>query len=159
MTTQTTGHHRSGSGNWSKTAILAWCSLCACVACAETPRPTVTSPSPEGIRVSGADLGLLNDGGGCALVTKAGTEALGIPWPCNFHRQEDGTIRSVSSDGSSIVLVESSRPDPDYSGDCITRIRAVRIENGAVEISTGTSSVATCPPFDWEQKMFLGLFE
>jgi hypothetical protein len=38
-------------------------------------------------------------------------------------------------------------------------LQAIKIVNGKVQASKLTSKLASCPPFQWDEKNFIGLFE
>jgi hypothetical protein len=86
--------------------------------------------------------------------------SVGISSPCAFNRDQDGMIRLVGTARGRVALVESSLPDPDRAGSCITHVRGVLVAaDGAVSLSPHISMVAACLPFRWDEKMFIGLFE
>lgn len=108
----------------------------------------------------------LEDRSGLCGVRSAGTAAsatlqvLGIPWPCHFHVDSAGTVRTVRSKGQVYVLVESSKPAAEpASNDCETFLQAIRVQGNAVEISPHHDRVASCPPFQWDTFLFRALFE
>lgn len=84
--------------------------------------------------------------------------AVGIPAPCRIHKDLSGKVRYRMQDGRSIALIESSSPDPSRGNSCLTQIRGVRFDHASVTLSGGVSKVASCPPFQWDDKMFTGLF-
>ena len=78
--------------------------------------------------------------------------------PCSFHRSPDGKVRIMPTPKGDVMLIESSRPHPDLPKDCQTRIQGVRINREHVKISSSISKVTMCPPFQWDDVMFLGIF-
>lgn len=100
---------------------------------------------------------------GCELIyaspSKQGHFELQLSPPCHFHRHHDGKLRVMSFDKMEVMLVESSRPDSNYPKDCYTQIQAVRVMDQQVNISQHVAEVATCPPFQWDEQMFSGLFD
>ena len=94
----------------------------------------------------------------CELVYHApftqGRFALKLSPPCDFHRDYAGNIRVMKYGEAQILLVESSLPDPKHPEDCDTQIQGVKIIDRRVMVSPEVSFVATCPPFQWDEKMF-----
>ncbi len=85
--------------------------------------------------------------------------AAGISGPCALHKTLKGEIRYYKDAGRNIVLIESSQPDPSRGiKSCITNIRAFAYDEQSFVLSAHTSRVASCPPFQWDQKMFTALF-
>lgn len=115
-------------------------------------------------QVAGVQLKLSEQAGLCQLRALGGSEpqemTLKIPWPCSFHRTDQGDVRVVVRAPYATLLVESSQPerDPQRAGDCDTYVQALRIRQSAVEASTVADRVASCPPFHWDEKMFTALF-
>jgi hypothetical protein len=100
---------------------------------------------------------------GCVVVWSGGgaeqSLQIGIPGPCDLHKTLGGDVRVHKDKNRSIVLIEHSVPDPTRGGKtCITEIRALAIEAGQATVSRSTSRVASCPPFQWDQVVFTGLF-
>lgn len=84
---------------------------------------------------------------------------LEIPAPCSLNSLS-GAVRFLDTPRGSIALVENSVPNPDIPGSCQTKVRGILIEkNGEVSLSPHIATVANCLPADWDEKMFLGLFE
>lgn len=83
--------------------------------------------------------------------------AVGIPFPCAFHREPGGAVRYHLMGSRRLALIEHSTPDPARGG-CLTTIRGVAFDGEAVALSPGLEKVAACPPFRWDEKMFIGLF-
>ena len=81
-----------------------------------------------------------------------------IPAPCALHKDLEGSIRFFDKGGRRIALIESSAPDPARGDSCITHVRGVIFDENGAELSEGISKLAACPPFQWDQKMFTGLF-
>jgi hypothetical protein len=88
-----------------------------------------------------------------------GSIELQLSTPCDFHRTVDGKPRVMSLGQMDIILIESSRPNPEWPSDCKTRIQGVRMIGQRVSVSQSVARVAACPPFQWDEKMFIGLFE
>jgi hypothetical protein len=114
-------------------------------------------------RIKAFELLLSLSSKGCKLTyTAASTEGsieLQLPPPCDFHRSRDGKVRVISLRETDIILVESSRPNSKYPGDCETRIQGIKLTAQQVFVSRGVSRVAACPPFQWDEKMFTGFFD
>lgn len=110
----------------------------------------------------GVTLELRDNGGRCQLTSMSQHQrsvfALSIPWPCDFHRGTDSKVRIYMHRGAAIALIESSRPHPSLPKDCETELQAMKVRKGVVSVSKHTDKVASCPPFQWDQKMFTGLF-
>jgi hypothetical protein len=84
--------------------------------------------------------------------------SLDILWPCEFHVGLDGQLRTKSRKGK-ILLVQHATSNPELPGDCDTQVQAIRVDSNRVEASKSASRVAACPPFQWDDAMFFGLFE
>ena len=101
--------------------------------------------------------------GGCHLLYSSplskGKLTLRVIPPCDFHRFPDGRVRIMPTKKGDVMLVESSRPHPNRPKDCYTQVQAVRITKEQIKVSSAISEVAMCLPFQWDDVMFLGLFE
>ncbi len=100
---------------------------------------------------------------GCVVVWSGGGAVqslnVGIPGPCDLHRNLSGEVRIHKEENRSIVLIEHSVQDPTRGGKtCITEIRALAFDAAQVTLSRSTSRVANCPPFQWDQMVFTALF-
>jgi hypothetical protein len=84
--------------------------------------------------------------------------ALGIPWPCRFHTDKAGNIRTIQEAGYVYVLVESSSRTTNLSNDCETHLQAIRARGTSIEVSQHKDRVASCPPFQWDAVLFKELF-
>ena len=124
--------------------------------------PSALSASEtEEAMIGGLLLQLSESHGACrlnVLGTNPSSVALDLPAPCAFHRAPSAEIRTVQHADSIVLLIESSIPLPQSAGDCDTKLKAVAIESGNVVVSPHTDQVASCPPFQWDEKVFLGLF-
>ena len=122
--------------------------------------------------IEGKRFSLKNNAGKCQLVFGDKTIDLEIPWQCDFHRSSTKAVRIFPRDfysgkkkypksyrNTQIILIEHSTPNPNSSDDCRTKLQAVKILNGKVIVSKLTSNLASCLPFQWEEKNFTGLFE
>lgn len=135
--------------------LLLCTALCiALPACAQSGTDTATRA-----RIGERQLALKEHDGRCALVEpgQAGLD-LQLKWPCQFHLDREGGLRTRQVGENSVLLVESSEKVPD-SQDCRTEIQAVRTHGNGLEASKAVSRVAACPPFQWDDKVFIGLFE
>ncbi len=105
-------------------------------------------------------LQLTQDGAACSIrnpASSAPAMALDMPWPCQFHLNPKGEIRSIRQGKSLYLMVESSRR---LSGrDCETHLRAVKIDGRNWKISELQDKVASCPPFQWDSVIFSALFK
>jgi len=61
--------------------------------------------------------------------------------------------------GSHVFLIEHSVPNPKSPGDCDTHIQAVLLSAEGARSSRAVERVAMCPPFQWDDVMFVGLFD
>ncbi len=132
------------------------------------PRTGASTPSAtertETFQLGGWSLRLFEQSGGCFIfIVQEGHERaarkLTLLPPCRLHRTVAGAVRVESPHGAPTALIESSRPHPQLAQDCDTRLQGVRMVNGTLNLSTQTSRVASCPPFQWDLKLFSGLFE
>lgn len=89
----------------------------------------------------------------------SGMVRLEMPPPCRFHRGRDGIVRVKKAAGRIHALVESSRPHPELPRDCITLLRGIAVALSDVRVSRHTAKVASCPPAQWDEKVFTGLFD
>jgi hypothetical protein len=115
------------------------------------------------LNVGQTQLRLEDHDGMCHAIaqTKLGSAtqyALDIPWPCGFHTDKAGLIRTIQETGYVYVLVESSRPTASLSKDCETHLRSIRIKETNIEVSRHKDRVASCPPFQWDTILFKELF-
>ncbi len=135
-------------------ALLCTALCIALPACAQSDADSATRA-----RFGERQLALQEHGGRCALV-ESGQDSLDLQlkWPCQFHLDRDGGLRTRQVGENRVLLVESSEKVPD-SQDCRTEIQAVRTLGNGLEPSTAVSRVAACPPFQWDEKVFIGLFE
>ena len=132
------------------------------LSCTVRHEPDVTKPLDRA-EIGGISLTLHPTEDGCrlsySLEAGRGAVDLTLPTESRFHRDANGSVRVVRVGDLQVCLVESSRPDPDNPGDCDTRIQGVIVSNGSVSASQAVSKVASCPPFDWDDKMFRSLAE
>lgn len=86
---------------------------------------------------------------------------LDLPLPCEIHRKPNGSIVTFLNQGEHIILVENSRPHPDLPNDCLTKIQAITLGNGLTppRASEAVATVAACRPYQWDAKMYIGLFK
>lgn len=166
---------------WSATLTVAACgqsqSVSAPAPPAEKQPAATTTAAPEPgddnrFSVGGREFVLENNAGQCRLVVGEQKFDLGIPWQCDFHRAPDRTVRIYPRDfyaekskypkkyrAAQIFLIEHSTAAPDNPKDCRTQIKAVRVNGDKVTVSKTPSKLASCPPFQWEDKNFTGVFE
>ncbi|MGN7744067.1 hypothetical protein ACTJKT_29310 [Pseudomonas sp. 22526] len=125
-------------------------------ACAQNP-----VDNPTQARFLARDLQLEERNGNCRVrVPEQPGIDLSLKWPCQFHRDASGALRTKQVGARQVILVESSEPMPAPSRDCRTEIQAIRGGSGqGLEASSAVSRVAACPPFQWDEKVFIGLFE
>lgn len=120
-----------------------------------------SSQSHANATVAGVEFRLTDNSGKCRFVYEPGgkTVDLQISWPCHVHRAPDGEIRVLKIRGRDYILIENSRPHPELLGDCITELQAIRFSNIGIHPSEYMDKVGSCPPFQWDGKVFTGLFE
>ena len=121
------------------------------------------APEPETFSLMGRKLSVQNQSGNCSLLVEHERRTtsldLGIPYPCQVHRDRAAQVRTHQVKTETRLLFETSKIHPDSPRDCITNIRGVGLRSDQIMVSPHTSRVASCPPFQWDIKMFLGLFE
>jgi len=111
-------------------------------------------------RFQARDLLLEEHDGHCRLLVPEQPDIdLRLKWPCQFHRDASGTLRTRQVGTRQVILVESSQQQPAPSQDCRTEIQAIRNTGQGLEASSAVSRVTACPPFQWDEKVFIGLFE
>lgn len=112
-------------------------------------------------RFAGQPLILEERNGQCLLRSEDDKQQLPLQlkWPCQFNLDTDGTLRTEMLGETPVLLVENSLVLASPSRDCRTEVQAVRkLPDGLLEASPVTNLAAACPPFDWDQKLFFGLF-
>ncbi|MFC5699302.1 hypothetical protein ACFPU0_27685 [Pseudomonas sp. GCM10022186] len=135
-------------------ALLCTALCIALPACAQSGADTATQA-----RFGERQLALQEREGRCALVEPGQANLdLQLKWPCQFHLDQEGGLRTRQVGDNRVLLVESSEKVPD-SQDCRTEIQAIRAHGNGLEASRAVSRVAACPPFQWDEKVFIGLFE
>jgi hypothetical protein len=85
--------------------------------------------------------------------------SLGIPFPCAFHKNRAGDIRTIRSGKYEYALVESAKFVGSGTSECETQLRAIRIAGKQLQISQHKDTVASCPPFQWGRLMYTELFD
>lgn len=126
--------------------------------CSGTLSDTSGTLDQKQAEIAGTSVMLRNASGRCRLETSASSSSLEIPWPCDFHRGPDNTVRTITAGNTVIFLLENSQPHPDLPDDCVTQLQAVKVNDSDMHVSEYTDKVAACPPFQWDKKMFTGLF-
>ncbi|HLM61959.1 MAG TPA: hypothetical protein VK308_14230 [Pyrinomonadaceae bacterium] len=163
--------------------LTAVMTITACGQAKKVTAPQTYEKTPETISsqtntdvvtetVGGKEFSLKNNAGKCQLVFGNKIIDLGIPWQCDFHRSPDKAVRVFPRDfykekkklpknykNTQIILIEYSTSNPNNPNDCRTQLQAMKIANGKVTASKLTSNLTSCPPFQWEEKNFVGLFE
>ncbi|UZZ13293.1 hypothetical protein NDO41_12745 [Ectopseudomonas mendocina] len=135
-------------------ASLAGLMCLSLAACAQSAADSATQAL-----FSEQRLQLQDHAGQCRLIGEDGGLDLLLKWPCQFHRDPQGKLRTQQVGSTQVLLVESSEPDEPPSRDCDTTLQAIRTTEQGLEASTVVSRVAACPPFQWDEKVFIGLFE
>ncbi len=83
---------------------------------------------------------------------------LKLKWPCQFHLDPQNELRIKKLDKYDVFLIEHSEKLATTTKDCRTQVQAVRIFDGKTEASQYVNNVAICLPFQWDEKVFIGLF-
>lgn len=83
---------------------------------------------------------------------------LALPPPCQFHRSPSGQINFRGDARRSVILVESLEALGDKTLGCRIRIARIAITQIGVTTSPNIAKVGSCPPFQWEDKMYSGQF-
>lgn len=108
-------------------------------------------------------LDILAEDGSCrvkwAHAGKSGSLDTGLEAPCSFNRNADGSPRVVNTKSGPVVMVEHSVPSPDLDLSCRTSLRGIVLGPGEPSLSPVTGTAAACLPAQWDEKMFIGLFE
>lgn len=128
-------------------------------ACAESYVIPMQEPVIIQEKVAGYVVRLQEKAKKCQLSVGERQLELQIPWPCDFHRDLKNELRIKSLNGTKIVLIEASSQHPILADSCDTRIQAIKLSKQKVIVSEYVSEVAACPPFQWDEKMFFGLFK
>ena len=143
--------------------LLAVVAVLNNVSCAGTVDPGV-QPKLQ-LKVGQTQLRLEDGGGVCRATASTGEGAaaryiLDVPWPCHFHVDKAGNVRTIQGASHVYVLVESStRVKGASSDECETFLRSIRINGKRVEVSPHRDRVASCPPFQWDALVFKELFD
>lgn len=165
-------------------ALLIACILLTGGACGQIKNPPAvvkdkdspkTIDTPEQITeiVGENKLILQNADGKCDLLFGKQTIELNIPSKCDFHRLPGGNVRVFPRDfyeaknkqtpkeyqDVQIVLIEHSKPLAENPKECRTELQAIKITNGKIIKSIKMDNLAACPPFQWDEINFIGLFE
>ncbi len=119
------------------------------------------TPAPLEYTVPRVVLRLQHGNAGCELLihrppARPRSVATALPWPCAFHTNPQGQVRSHLQAAASYLLIESSAPT--QGRDCDTRLQAVRVRGDIVRLAPHSSRLASCPPFQWEAPVFTGAF-
>jgi hypothetical protein len=107
----------------------------------------------------GEQVSLVNADGQC-MFTRAGATPLlmDMAWPCRFSVTRHQSLRVETFDQTPILMVERSEhlPAPDLG--CRTVVQAVRWYKGKLETARA-QHIAMCGPGNWDQKMFMAVFD
>jgi hypothetical protein len=105
---------------------------------------------------------LVSDRTACRLVqmAPAGDVVLRLPLTglCTFHRDATGALRVMDTPEGPVFLIETSHPVAEGAPDCNTAVLAVRVTPDGAVPAPEPARVAACPPFQWDDVMFLGAF-
>lgn len=106
---------------------------------------------------------LRNDHGKCILVYSGPDFSKEIPtlvgWPANFHKNLEQKVREVIFKDTLYFIVEKSTKDSIRANSCITHVQSFKISNQEVIASEKMSTLAACPPFQWDDYLFYSLFD
>jgi hypothetical protein len=145
--------------------------LLACVACTADQKPPDPAPMNNATRAEFAALQihLVDRKGRCMAVMQnrkgeVSEQTLLLPWPCRFHLDITGQVRSVSASDWRYAIVESevSSFAPRLASEpeaCRTRLQSLRFKTVRMETSPHTECVASSPPFQWDSFVFKALFD
>ena len=87
---------------------------------------------------------------------KAKSFKTSVSWPCSFHVDPAGKVRTKQHNNYTYLLVESStRVSPNA---CETFVQAARISGSTVQLSKHRSRLGACPPYQWETPLFTEAF-
>lgn len=134
---------------------LFWAALCPPLAAHADPGPVLSA------KLGKVQLQLEAQGQTCHIkssLSDSPAQNLNLPWPCQFHLDKSGQPRIIRSGKFEYLMVESSKPLAN-SRDCETHLRAVRAMGQRWKISDAQDRVAACPPFQWDNMVFSGLFK
>jgi hypothetical protein len=97
----------------------------------------------------------------CALVVeapnmKAQHFKTSMPWPCSFHVDPAGKVRTKQHLKYTYLLVESSTRVSHK--ECETFVQAARVSGSTVQLSKHRSRLGACPPYQWETPLFTEAF-
>lgn len=137
--------------------VLKLVLLVNATACAESDEVPIQKNIQE--KVDGYTVSLHEKVKKCQLKVGDRQLELRIPWPCDFHRNLKNELRIKTLDNVAIVLIEASLRHPTMIDSCDTRVQAVKFFKQEVIVSEYVNEVAACPPFQWDDKVFTGLFK
>jgi len=96
--------------------------------------------------------------GRCVLIRADQSQfPLKINGPCQFHLDLKGKLRVKMIEGTPVMLIETFEKMPGDIG-CITDVQAVRMRQGRLIASRGVNHVASCPPFQWDEVVYRGMW-
>jgi hypothetical protein len=131
--------------------------------CAKTNDTRMGEDQVRKILIEGVEFELYDEMKQCGIRYSRNGEvktiAMNIPWPCDFHRALDGEVRKKKTTGSLYLLLESSNKYPGSDGSCETHIQGIKLGGDLIVSSEYHDKVASCPPFQWDDKMFTGLYK
>jgi hypothetical protein len=92
-----------------------------------------------------------------AKVTQPAFYDTALPWPCWFHKNLEGTVRTHTQSGRTYILIESATRKSDR--DCDTRLQSLQVSGKKLRLSENSDRIAGCPPEQWYTYMFTALFK
>ena len=116
--------------------------------------------SVKSFEIDSINYKLSNNSGLCQLeIPRSNTTiALKIPYPCDVHVDKNKSIRIFDNKGQKYIIIEHSIPHPVLPGDCQTSLQSIVITEEHTKASEYIDVVASCPPYQWDTKVFKGLF-
>lgn len=87
----------------------------------------------------------------------AGAFALDTPLACHVARGPDGEVRTQETRAGSVALIVCSEVEREIGGRplCDTLVRGIVVAPDGVTLPDRAQRVGVCPPFAWDEQMFL----
>lgn len=129
---------------------------------AEPPGGTATAAAVETAEIGGYEFHLEGDrlryvgpgGANSAFVIDASS-------PCRLSRDPEGRVRTHETSAGLVFLVVCSRVERHVGGRplCDTLVRGVVVAENGVRLPDREQRVGACPPFAWDEQMFVYFVE
>ena len=98
-----------------------------------------------------------------ASESDSGYMTLDVSVPCRLHQDHKGEVRTAETKSGTVFLIECSTVQPRSPEGarrlCKTTIRGVVVKAHSVILSDKWQTVSMCPPFEWDEKMYLYFVE